>query len=199
MSLLLIFEIIGTIAFSISGALLAIDNDMDVFGVIVLGLTTAVGGGIIRDLILGITPPSIVNDWIFIILAIITALIIFLPNVRKYIKKLDYPIIVMDSIGLGVFTVVGVEASLSYDNIVLSILTGVLTGVGGGMLRDIFAKTSLYIFTKHFYACASLIGAVFAFYLFKINDTLAIVGGFIIIFVLRMLAAKYKWNLPKAK
>lgn len=199
MNLLLTFEIIGTIAFSISGALVAIENKMDIFGVIVLGLTTAVGGGIIRDLLLGITPPSIVNNWMFIILAIVTAIIIFLPSVRNFIKKLDYPIIVMDSIGLGVFTVVGVEASLSYNNLVLAILTGVITGVGGGMLRDIFARTSLYIFTKHFYACASLIGAVITFYLFKIDDNLAIVLGFSVILMLRLLAAKYKWNLPKAK
>lgn len=199
MNLLLVFEIIGTIAFSISGALVAIENDMDIFGVIVLGLTTAVGGGIIRDLILGVNPPSIVNEWLFIALAILVALIVFLPSVRNYIKKYDYLVTVMDSIGLAIFTVIGVEASLSYDNIVLSIFTGVITGVGGGMLRDIFARTNLYIFTKHFYACASLIGAIFTFYAFKINNSLAIIGGFIVIFALRMCAAKYKWNLPKAK
>lgn len=199
MNLLIIFEIIGTIAFSISGALVAIENDMDIFGVIVLGLTTAVGGGIIRDIILGINPPSIVNNSLYIILAIIVAIIVFLPNVRNYIKKYDYLVIVMDSIGLAIFTVIGVESSLSYNNLVLSLFTGVITGVGGGMLRDIFAKTNLYIFTKHFYACASLIGALFTYYAFKINNSLAIIGGFIVIFVLRMCAAKYKWNLPKAK
>lgn len=199
MNLLLVFEIIGTIAFSISGALVAIENDMDIFGVIVLGLTTAVGGGIIRDLILGVNPPSVVNEWLFIALAILVALIVFLPSVRNYIKKYDYLVTVMDSIGLAIFTVIGVEASLSYDNIVLSIFTGVITGVGGGMLRDIFARTNLYIFTKHFYACASLIGAIFTFYAFKINNSLAIIGGFIVIFALRVFAAKYKWNLPKAK
>lgn len=199
MNLLIIFEVIGTIAFSISGALVAIENDMDIFGVIVLGLTTAVGGGIIRDLILGITPPSIVNNWLFIVLAIITAIIVFLPNVRNYIKKYDYLVTVMDSIGLAIFTVIGVESSLSYNNLVLSLFTGVITGVGGGMLRDIFARTNLYIFTKHFYACASLIGALFTYYAFKIDSSLAIIGGFIVIFVLRMCAFKYKWNLPKAK
>lgn len=199
MNLLIVFEIIGTVAFAISGALVAIENDMDIFGVIVLGLTTAVGGGIIRDIILGITPPSIVNNWLFIILAVIISIIVFLPNIRNYIKKYEYLVIVMDSIGLAIFTVIGVESSLSYNNLVLSLFTGVITGVGGGMLRDIFAKTNLYIFTKHFYACASLIGALFSFYCFKFNSTLAIIGGFLVIFVLRMLAAKYKWNLPKAK
>lgn len=199
MSLLLAFEIIGTIAFSISGALVAIENDMDIFGVIVLGLTTAVGGGILRDLILGITPPSIVNDWLFIVLAVIVAIIVFMPNVRNYIKKYEYLVVVMDSIGLAIFTVIGVSTSLSYNNLVLSLFTGVITGVGGGMLRDIFARTSLYIFTKHFYACASLIGALISYYLFKINSNLAVIIGFLIIFILRMCAAKYKWNLPKAK
>lgn len=199
MDLLLILEIIGTIAFSISGALVAIENKMDIFGVVVLGLTTAVGGGIIRDLILGITPPSIVNSPMFIVLAVVVAIIVFLPSIRNYIAKMDILIMLMDSIGLAVFTIVGVEASLTYNNLVLSLFTGVITGVGGGVLRDIFAKTNLYIFTKHFYACASLIGALISFYLFKFNDNLAIVLGFIVIFVLRICAAKYKWNLPKAK
>lgn len=199
MNLLLIFEIIGTVAFSISGALVAIENDMDIFGVIVLGLTTAVGGGIIRDIILGIAPPNIVNDWLFIILAIVTALIVFLPGVRNYIKRFENLVTIMDSIGLAIFTVIGVSASLEYNNIVLSIFTGVITGVGGGVLRDVFARTSLYIFTKHFYACASLIGATVTFYLFKLDYSLAVIFGFLIIFVLRMCAAKYKWNLPKAK
>lgn len=199
MNLLLIFEIIGTVAFSISGALVAIENDMDIFGVIVLGLTTAVGGGIIRDIILGIAPPNIVNDWLFIILAIVTALIVFLPGVRNYIKRFENLVTIMDSIGLAIFTVIGVSASLEYNNIVLSIFTGVITGVGGGVLRDVFARTSLYIFTKHFYACASLIGTTVTFYLFKLDYSLAVIFGFLIIFVLRMCAAKYKWNLPKAK
>lgn len=199
MSLLFIFEIVGTIAFAISGAIVAIKNEMDIFGVVMLGLTTSVGGGILRDITLGNVPPTVFNNYIFLIVAIIVSLIVFIPKVREYIIKLDALVQIMDAIGLAIFTVIGVEASLSYNNLLLSLFCGTLTGVGGGVVRDIFARTKLYVFTKHFYACASLIGALLSFYLFRINDNLAIIIGFIMIFSLRMIAWKYKWNLPKAK
>lgn len=199
MSLLFIFEIVGTIAFAISGAIVAIKNEMDIFGVVMLGLTTSVGGGILRDITLGNVPPTVFGNYIFLIVAIIVSLIVFIPKVREYIIKLDALVQIMDAIGLAIFTVVGVEASLSYNNLLLSLFCGTLTGVGGGVVRDIFARTKLYVFTKHFYACASLIGALLSFYLFRINDNLAIIIGFIMIFSLRMIAWKYKWNLPKAK
>ena len=199
MSLLFIFEIVGTIAFAISGAIVAIKNEMDIFGVVMLGLTTSVGGGILRDITLGNVPPTVFDNYIFLIVAIIVSLIVFIPKVREYIIKLDALVQIMDAIGLAIFTVVGVEASLSYNNLLLSLFCGTLTGVGGGVVRDIFARTKLYVFTKHFYACASLIGALLSFYLFRINDNLAIIIGFIMIFSLRMIAWKYKWNLPKAK
>ena len=199
MSLLFIFEIVGTIAFAISGAIVAIKNEIDIFGVVMLGLTTSVGGGILRDITLGNVPPTVFDNYIFLIVAIIVSLIVFIPKVREYIIKLDALVQIMDAIGLAIFTVVGVEASLSYNNLLLSLFCGTLTGVGGGVVRDIFARTKLYVFTKHFYACASLIGALLSFYLFRINDNLAIIIGFIMIFSLRMIAWKYKWNLPKAK
>ena len=199
MDLLFALEIIGTIAFSISGALVAIKHEMDIFGVLMLGLTTAVGGGVLRDIVLGINPPSIFDNPIFIVIALVVSIIVFMPSIRKYIKGMDFVIQLMDALGLAVFTMIGTEASLSYNNFALAIFTGVLTGVGGGILRDIFAKQDLYIFVKHFYACAALIGAIFAFFCLKMNKNFAIVGGIIIIFILRMCAYKYKWNLPKAK
>ena len=199
MSLLFILEIIGTIAFSISGSLVAIKSKMDIFGVIMLGLTTAVGGGILRDVILGVIPPSIFDNPIFIIVSIVVSLIVFVPRVREYLVKLDVLIQIMDAIGLAIFAVIGTETSLSYNNLLLSLFAGTLTCVGGGVMRDVFAGTKLYIFTKHFYACAAIIGSLISFYLFKIDENLAIIVGFMIIFSLRMLAYKYKWNLPKAK
>lgn len=199
MSLLTLLEYIGTVAFSISGAMVAIDNKMDIFGVVMLGLTTAVGGGMLRDVILGNNPPMIFNSPFTILLAIFVAVICFLPSVRKYIKKADITIQIMDAIGLAIFTIVGVETSIDYNNLLLSIFVGTLTGVGGGALRDIFAHNDLYIFTKHFYACAAIIGSIVCFYLFKINDNLSILVSFAVIFVLRLCAMKYKWNLPKAK
>ena len=112
MSLLTLLEYIGTVAFSISGAMVAIDNKMDIFGVVMLGLTTAVGGGMLRDVILGNNPPMIFNSPFTILLAIFVAVICFLPSVRKYIKKADITIQIMDAIGLAIFTIVGVETSI---------------------------------------------------------------------------------------
>lgn len=199
MTFLNLLEYIGTIAFSISGAMVAIENKMDLFGVIMLGLTTAVGGGMMRDVILGINPPSIFNSPITLVIALVTAFVCFLSKCRTYVKKAKMSIQVMDAIGLAIFTIVGVEASLPYSNFLLSIFIGTLTAVGGGALRDIFAHSDLYIFTKHFYACAAIIGSIVAFFLFKINDNLAIIVTFGVILTLRLLAIKYKWNLPKAK
>ena len=199
MTFLNLLEYIGTIAFAISGAMVGIENRMDIFGVVMLGLTTAVGGGILRDAILGIHPPTIFNNPITLILAFAFALACFMSKPRACFKKAELSIQIMDAIGLGIFTVVGVETTLAYNNFFLSVFIGTLTAVGGGALRDIFAHIDLAIFTRHFYACTAIIGSITSFFLFKINDNLSIIVTFFVIFTLRMLAIKYKWNLPKAK
>ena len=190
MTFLNLLEYIGTIAFAISGAMVGIENRMDIFGVAMLGL---------RDALLGINPPSIFNNPITLILAFAFALACFMSKPRAYFKKAELSIQIMDAIGLGIFTVVGVETTLAYNNFFLSVFIGTLTAVGGGALRDIFAHIDLAIFTRHFYACAAIIGSITSFFLFKINDNLSIIVTFFVIFILRMLAIKYKWNLPKAK
>lgn len=160
---LLSLELIGTVAFSISGAITAMKKNMDIFGVMILGLTTAVGGGIIRDLILGITPPATFRDPLYAATALITAILVFLPWVRRlfqrYRRAYDLLMLAMDSIGLGIFTVIGVQAAFAQSgsyNLFLLTFVGVITGVGGGVLRDIMAGNTPYIFVKHIYACASL-------------------------------------------
>ncbi|MBR1440098.1 MAG: TRIC cation channel family protein [Lachnospiraceae bacterium] len=207
MHIFYILEIVGTIAFAISGAIVGIQKKMDIFGVSILGLTTAVGGGILRDLILNITPPAAFVDPVFAVTAILVSILFFIPSVRatlEYRKKLyDMLILVMDSVGLGLFTVVGVRAAMNagFDsNLFLATFVGVLTGVGGGILRDIFAGDMPYIFIKHFYACASIIGAwTCALTWRSLHEVPSMILGAAFIVILRLLAAHFRWSLPKAK
>lgn len=202
----IILEIISTIAFAISGALVAINKKMDIFGVAILGLTTAVGGGIIRDIILGINPPFSLEHPRNAIIAIVTSIIIFTPFIRRRItskKKINNIImLIADSLGLGLFTVIGINSVFNAgfnDNIFLAIFLGVITGVGGGVMRDMMAGDKPYIFVKDFYASASIIGALFCTFTYNlIGNLLSMIIGALIIIILRICAAHFKWNLPGA-
>lgn len=206
-TLLLIFEIIGTISFAVSGAMTAINKKMDIFGVIILGTITAVGGGAIRDLVLGINPPVTFTSPVYAVVAAVTAIIVFIPAVLKFLHKkkviYDYVLFVMDSLGLAVFTVIGIQTAVSNTsgfNWFLLLFVGVITGIGGGVLRDIMAGNIPYIFVKHFYASASLIGAAVCIVLWNlIGQEWAMILGSATVFVLRILAARFRWTLPHPK
>lgn len=205
-TLIFILEIIGTIAFSLSGAMVAIKRGMDIFGVCILGLTTACGGGIIRDVLLGATPPAAFVNPVYALVAIATAAIVFLPRVRRVFaehpKLYEHAILWMDSIGLGLFTVIGIRVAYTNStsfNLFFYLFLGVITGVGGGVLRDMMSKNVPYIFIKHFYATASLIGAGVAIALLYFGfEYLAVFAGAIVVTALRLLAAHFLWSLPKA-
>ena len=200
-----IFEWIGLISFALSGAMLAIQKEMDILGVCVLGAVTATGGGIMRDLILGITPPTNLKNPFPVLLAVGVSIIIFLPYIQKFLSGKPHKIyeklmLVADSLGLGLFTVMGVNVvynTMEKPTVFMCVLLGVLTGVGGGVLRDILSNNKPYIFVKHFYACAAIIGALIYVLLRPVNEFLAAALGACVIFVLRLLAAKYRWKLPK--
>ncbi len=207
---ILIMEIIGTIAFASSGAMVGVEKEMDVLGVCVLGMTTAVGGGMIRDLILGVNPPVMFQNPIYALIAIAFSLIVFF--VAYYNRKLresrlyvayDKLMALFDSLGLGIFTVVGVNAALNMEYETtgfLQIFVGVLTGVGGGVLRDVMAGNTPYIFVKHVYASASIAGAVVCVLTGRYFGSLAgMLIGAVVVFVIRVLAARYKWNLPRIR
>lgn len=204
---ILCLELIGTAAFAVSGALVGIGKRMDIFGVCILGLTTAVGGGIIRDVVLGITPPAAFTDPVYLIVAIIVSLLCFVPAVRRRFdpghRVFDQILFISDSAGLGIFTVCGagvaVEAGYS-DNFFLVIFVAVLTGVGGGVLRDIFAGDRPMIFVKHVYACASLCGAIiFTICMKTVGQSIGMIAGFISVTVIRILARRFLWSLPKPR
>lgn len=202
-----ILEIVGTVAFSASGALIAMKKKMDLLGVIVLGIVTAVGGGILRDVILGLTPPLAFRDPLSAIIAIATSVMLFIPWIRRRLMRkerlFDYSLFFMDSIGLGIFTVMGVWNAIehaSQDSTFLLVFVGVLSGVGGGMIRDVLAGDMPFVFVKHIYACASIVGALCCVLLHSIlPDYIGMLTGSTMVFLIRILAAHFHWNLPKAE
>lgn len=202
-----IFELIGTVAFAISGAQVAIEKKMDVLGVAVLGMTTAVGGGILRDLILGITPPSAFRNPVYALVAIACSIIMFLPSVRKCLNRFpgiyEKILLYSDALGLGLFTVIGIRVAFYAHigtNIFLSLFVGVVTGVGGGVIRDLFAANKPYIFVKHFYACASIFGGFICAITWPYwGEYASMFLGVTLIICLRILAAHYRWELPRAE
>ncbi len=193
----LFLEIIGTVAFAISGAMVAVQKKMDVLGVVILGVSTAIGGGIVRDIIMGITPPTSLKNPLYAGIAFIISIIVFIPFVRNRINVDNILFVIIDAIGLGTFTVIGIETAATLKNVFLQVFLGVLTGVGGGVMRDIFAIQKPTIFVKKFYAVASLAGAIICVIVYPINKNIAMTTGIIIVVILRILAAKLKWNLPK--
>ena len=208
--ILLFLEIAGTIVFAVSGALVAIKSKFDIFGVLVIGCVTAVGGGMTRDILIGSTPPAIFSKLYIVCIAAVTALCVFIIA-YFYGRKFDViheriePINnVFDAIGLGVFSITGTELAFVNglsDNVFLSITLGVLTGVGGGLLRDIMTKQMPYIFTKHVYALASIFGTGL-YYMLRLyfpETVLPSIFSILLIVVVRLLAAKYRWSLPKVQ
>lgn len=197
-------EIIGTVAFSVSGAMTAIKKNMDLFGVVILGLVTAVGGGVIRDLVLGITPPATFRNPVYSIVSVFCSLAIFLTAVRRALnhhhRLYDFTLFLMDSLGLGVFTVVGVRTAWlagQGENLFLLTFVGVITGVGGGILRDVLAQQPPYIFVKHVYAVASLLGALACGLLWRVIPAApAMAVGALMVVTVRCLSAHYHWSLP---
>ena len=197
-------EMIGTVAFAASGALTAMRKKMDLLGVIVLGVVTAVGGGMIRDILLGISPPLAFRNPLAVIVAIAVSVILFIPWVRHHMmhnqRLFDTVLLVMDSIGLGVFSVMGIWNALDFSperSTFLLVFVGVMTGVGGGVLRDILAGNTPYIFVKHVYACASLLGATVCALLWRIVPSyVAMLTGMLCVLILRLLSAYFRWNLP---
>ena len=209
LSLLFFVEAVGTIAFASSGAMVAIKKQLDLLGVIVLGVTTAVGGGMLRDIIIGNVPPALFMDPIYVLLAFITVMLLFI-TVRmnqkfisgRHMETFEKVMNIFDAIGLGAFTVVGIDTAVlaGYgDYHFLIVFLGVITGVGGGILRDIMAGQTPYVLKKHIYACASIAGAMlYAGLMNHINEDIAMLAGAATVIVIRLLATRFCWNLPTA-
>ena len=203
-----ILELIGTVAFASSGAMIAIEKKMDIFGVNVLGATTAVGGGIMRDIILGLTPPGAFSHPVYVLVAALTSTILFViayakPTAFESRVKTDYYDKLMfwcDTAGLGIFTVVGIQAAVRAvggENVFFFVFIGTLTGVGGGV-RDIMAGETPYILVKHIYACAAIAGGIVCVVgRTAFGEAYGTILGLAATVLLRFLAAHFRWNLMR--
>ena len=205
-----ILEIIGTAAFALSGAMVAIDKGADIFGVLFLSVITALGGGIIRDTLLGNTPPIMFTSYMYVAVAAGCGLLIFAlayANIERYAKRYDWMdrvVNIFDAMGLAVFTVSGVNLAAAHyglDMPLLLCLMGMTTGVGGGMLRDVLTNSMPMVLKSRIYAVASLFGALTYYLLLRcdVAATFSAIVTCVFIFAIRMLATAFNWNLPRVK
>lgn len=204
------FDLVGTIAFAISGAFVGIKKEMDIFGVNVLAVTTACGGGLMRDLVMGNIPPRMFRNPFYVCVAVIVANVVFFLMYRhqhmprKMAPIYDKMLFWFDTLGLAAFTVDGVVAGVDAgfaENEFLICFLGFMTAVGGGALRDVLANQTPDIFRKHIYAVAAIAGTLLMTVLYKFfeDQQLSMIGGFLLVILLRNLAAHFRWNLPKVK
>lgn len=192
-----IFEIIGVVAFAVSGALTGIHKRLDVFGVLVLAITTAIGGGIMRDVIIGNTPPLTLRDPTFFIISSLATIGVFFTY--RWLERFKNTIQVFDAIGLGAFTAISANLAIQHnlDSVYIVTTVAVITGVGGGVLRDVFVKEIPYVFRQEVYAITTIAGAI-AFYYSQqyYPSNIAMYLSFCITTGLRLCCIKYGWNFP---
>jgi uncharacterized membrane protein YeiH len=204
-----ICEFVGTVAFAVSGAMVSIAKRVDLFGVLLLGMITALGGGAMRDMMLGRLPPAMLSNYSHLAAAVITALIVFCAARvfrERYLQKeaiIEQVNNVFDALGLGVFAVVGADIAISNGyagNGFLVVFMGMTTAIGGGLLRDLLLREIPFVLKKRIYALAAICGALvyYLLWLVRAPNTVALFAGVTVTFVLRALATVFKWNLPKA-
>ncbi|WP_035797454.1 trimeric intracellular cation channel family protein [Butyrivibrio sp. MB2005] len=210
MSVLLlgIFDFIGTVAFAISGAITGIQKRMDIFGVNILAILTACGGGLMRDIVMGNFPPQMFINPFYVLVAAIVANIVFcimffhkgVPE--KFTGIYDRGLFVSDTLGLAAFMVDGVMIGANFgyaDDLFLLVFLGFITGVGGGVLRDVLSNQMPAIFVKHVYALPVIIGGILMVFMHELFHAwnAAMVCSFVLVILLRVLARHFLWNLPK--
>ena len=203
------FEIAGTIAFAISGALVGVSRKMDIFGMLVLALSTAIGGGIIRDVLVGNIPPNSFKTSIYILLTVITTLIIFLiyrKQILRYVsrRKLRKMYLLADALGLASFTVTGTTIGFNAypEYPIFAITLGLITAVGGGIIRDVLAQRIPSVLQEEIYALPSIIGGIVFYLIAIIGDDywyLASPISFFVVFFLRIIGIYYHLSLPKVR
>ncbi|WP_338055773.1 trimeric intracellular cation channel family protein [Stygiolobus azoricus] len=191
---------IGIVAFSVSGAIKGIKKNMDLLGVLVLGFSTALGGGIIADLLLGKTPPTNLTYLPYPTVALLSSLFTFV--FYKIFSHVQKPLLYADAIGLAAFAVSG--SSLAYsvsENVLLVVTVGTITATGGGVIRDLLSNEVPMVLTRDFYATVAILGSLIYFSLRQLgySDLVTTMVSFTITLVIRVMAIRNKWELPKIK
>ena len=200
MEFIYILDIIGTFAFAVSGALVASDKKFDLFGVVIIAFVTAVGGGMLRDVLINANPINWIGDLNYVYVIFLAVVFTFL--FKSKIAHLSKTMFLFDTIGLSVFTLLGLEKGLSFGlNPLVALIMGMISAVFGGVLRDVLTNKIPLIFKKEIYASACLAGGVSYLVLnfFNMSENIIFIFSTTIIVVIRVIAVKFKLQLPKIK
>jgi uncharacterized membrane protein YeiH len=198
-SLLLTLDLAGTAVFAISGAAVGVKHRLDVFGICVLAFVAGNAGGMLRDILIGAVPPVALVGWRYVTISLLAGVVTFMWHPR--LERLHAPILIFDAAGLGLFSVSGTQKALAFGaNPLVAALLGMLTGIGGGMLRDVLVGEIPTVLRKDLYALAALAGAgvVVAGPLLHLPPTAATIGGAALCFAIRLVAIRRGWALPTA-
>ncbi len=198
--LLLVLDLGGTFVFAISGAMAAVKHRLDIFGVLVLAFAAGNVGGMTRDVLIGAVPPAAIADWKYLAVSVLAGLLTFFwyPTTNRMSRDILW----FDAVGLAFFAVAGAEKALVYGiNPVMAALLGMLTGIGGGMLRDVLVTQIPVVLRADLYAMAALAGAIVVVggHLLHVSPVAATIVGGVLCFALRFGAIRYSWHLPSAR
>jgi len=197
--LLLVLDLVGTFVFALSGAAAAAKKRLDLFGVLVLSYVTGNAGGIARDVLIGAEPPAAIRDWRYLAVSLLAGFIIFFRP--SLIDRLRSPVLLFDAAGLGLFAVTGTQKALGFGlHPVMAAFLGMLSGIGGGMFRDLLLAQIPTVLRADLYAVAALAGAAIVVLgaSLRLPSTVATIAGAIFCFLLRFLAIRRGWHLPVA-
>jgi uncharacterized membrane protein YeiH len=198
-TLLLALDVLGTAAFAVSGAAVAVKRRLDVFGVCVLAFVAGHAGGILRDVLIGAVPPQAFAGWRPALISIVAGVITFFWHPR--VERLRTPILLFDAAGLALFAVSGTQKALAFGlNPFVAALLGMLTGIGGGMLRDVLVNEIPTVLREDLYAVAALLGAavVVGGHLANLSPEASTIAGAVLCFAIRLIAIRRGWSLPTA-
>jgi uncharacterized membrane protein YeiH len=196
-SFLYIIDILGTFAFAVSGAFIAMEKKLDPFGVLIISFATAIGGGTLRDVLIGNLPVGWLRNETAITTIVIAAIVSMIFD--GWLKKFNRTLFLFDALGLGLFTIAGIQIALEqHFSVGMSIALGTVTACFGGVLRDVLLNNVPLVFRKEIYALASIIGGLFYFLLkyIQVDEDVAKIICILLIFIIRLFAVKYKLALP---
>lgn len=199
MNLLYAFDLLGTAAFAASGAWAGVRREMDLLGVLVLGVVTAIGGGTLRDILLGDTPPFCFKNDTYIYLSIGVALAVFLFH--RYLEQIAHPLLYLDAVGLGTFLVIGTQKAINFGaSFIVAVTMGVMTATAGGVIRDMLSNQVPLILRREIYASACIAGGTLLYigYTLGLNHSISLLVAATLVIVLRLLSIRHNWSLPRA-
>jgi uncharacterized membrane protein YeiH len=193
-----IIDILGTFAFAVSGVFSAMERKLDPFGILIISFVTAIGGGTIRDILVGNFPVNWLQNGNTILVVFVSAIATMILG--SYLRKLNLALFLFDALGLGLFTIVGVEIGVEYGfSAGICVALGTISACFGGVLRDVLLNKVPLIFQKEIYALACIIGGAVYYFLYQwqLSTNLSKVICILLIFIIRIIAVRYKLSLPR--